>query len=159
MNTIRPATRADLPQILVINDELDYDKWSAEKFNDVFDYEIDIYVVTNEFDIICGYIVSLVCLDELRILNLMITQSMRKQGLAKQLLCHSINHAKKNSEVSYALLEIDVNNFVALKLYIDFGFRVLCVRKNYYTDKKLRDAYLMQLELLEYSHNFLATTP
>jgi ribosomal-protein-alanine N-acetyltransferase len=148
---IRDATIEDLAEIMIINNELPVDRWSEEKFLDVFNYDLNMSVICDDGLQIVGYIVSMVCLDETRVLNLTIKRSHRGNGFGNKLLNHVIIEAIDVFNTSYALLEIDVNNFPALQLYINTGFRVLCVRKDYYTDQVLRDAYLMQLAFSEYT--------
>ncbi len=144
---LRRAQVSDLPRILEINSELDKDQWTKEKFSDMFEYDFPIWVVTDNADRIIGYAVYLVCLDEARILNLVISKSFQGNGLGETLMTHLMEDAAEKFAAKYAMLEVDASNLQALALYTKLGFRVLCVRKNYYTDKYLRDAYLMQAEL------------
>lgn len=143
---IRRALINDLPRILEINNELKLDKWSRDKFLSIFDHDLEFWVF--EFNgYVLGYIIGLVCLSEVRILTLNISQFYQRSGYARSLLKHTLADVRDNFSVVYALLEVDVSNFAAIALYTKLGFRILCVRKAYYTDTILRDAYLMQSKL------------
>ena len=66
---IRHATTDDMPRLLEINDEVDFDRWPEERFNEVFMHQLPIFVVCDHNNRILGYIIYLMCLEEARIIN------------------------------------------------------------------------------------------
>lgn len=142
----RLAQVSDIDAIMEINAELEFDQWAREKFEQVFEYNLTTWLVYRRDGKICGYAIYLLCLDEARILNVTISKEYRGQGLGKRLMMHTLNDAYRQ-DIHYAMLETRVTNFVALNLYNQLGFRILCVRPDYYTDKEVCDAYFMQLHM------------
>jgi len=150
---IRHATTDDMPRLLEINDEVDLDIWPEERFNEVFTHQLPIFVICDNNDRILGYIIYLMCLEEARIINFTMAKDYQGRGYGKKLLIHALQQAYMH-ESRYAILEVRVSNIRALNLYTKFGFRILCVRENYYTDKIVEDGYLMQLELNKLNFNY-----
>ena len=132
----------------------DIDKWDYSKFEQVFDCELPVLIIKTEGRII-GFIIYLVCLDEVRIINVSVHPEERKRGHAKRLLFSVFQEARDNNW-RYVLLDVRVSN-VAVKLYHDLGFRTLAIRKGFY-DTQVEDAYFMQLELneFEFEKHYLA---
>ena len=140
------ATSDDIEALLVLNFELDYDNWSQERFEQVFELELPCWLILSSSGVLIGFVVYLICFDEVRILNLTIARQFRKQGYGARLLIHALDDSREFN-VGYALLEVRIDNFKAIKLYTQLGFKILCVREGYFTDKVPQDGYLMQLSL------------
>ena len=71
------------------------------------------------------------------------SQEHRKKGVAKALLSNSMIAIKKYKIQEY-VLEVRVSNYNAIKLYEQFDFQILNIKKNYYRDGE--NAYYMTLK-------------
>lgn len=72
-------------------------------------------------------------IDELHINTIAVDPPRRRQGLARQLLAHVLQDARKHG-ARRALLEVRASNVAAIRLYEAFGFTTEMVRKGYYPD-------------------------
>ena len=91
-----------------------------------------------------GYIVIWLVEDEMHILNLAVTPSLRRQGIARKLVLAAIKRADQKG-AKRAFLEVRASNAVAQKLYLDLGFTGTSLRRDYY-DAPVEDAVIMALE-------------
>jgi ribosomal-protein-alanine N-acetyltransferase len=80
-------------------------------------------------------------LDEAHISNIAIHPDFRGQGFGKMLLLHLLEQAASRGAVK-ATLEVRRSNVIAQGMYARFGFKLVSVRKNYYTDEH-EDALIM----------------
>jgi ribosomal-protein-alanine N-acetyltransferase len=69
--------------------------------------------------------------EEVHILNIGVLEEFRRNGLATFLLKRFFKHARKQKAVT-CYLEVRVSNRGAQKLYFNYGFMPVSVRKNYY---------------------------
>jgi|YelNatPaOPRAMG01_1025707.scaffolds.fasta_scaffold16194_5 ribosomal-protein-alanine N-acetyltransferase len=91
---------------------------------------------------IYGFVLNMVLIDELHILNIAVDPSYRHRGIGNRLLETSISTAQSLG-VKSAFLEVRRSNIKALTLYINHGFRVVGVRRGYYSDNR-EDALVMK---------------
>jgi len=91
-----------------------------------------------------GYIVIWLVEDEMHILNLAVTPSLRRQGIARKLVLAAIKRADQKG-AKRAFLEVRSSNAAAQKLYSDLGFTGTSLRRDYY-DAPVEDAVIMSLE-------------
>ena len=142
---IRMASWDDLNNLVDINSQLEGYKWVAEKFTELFNYQVPILLACNkDTDKVIGFLACILVLDELRILNVAILPMHRNQKIAESLIYAAINYSLENN-CRYALLEVNVANRAALNLYKKLGFNILCVRRQYYED--FTDAFFMEVVL------------
>ena len=83
----------------------------------------------------CGYCLFRNVSDETEILNLVVSESRRRQGLGKTLLLGLIEKLQCSSS-GKIWLEVRKSNTAAQKLYDTMGFKRVGLRKNYYRLKK-----------------------
>jgi ribosomal-protein-alanine N-acetyltransferase len=98
---------------------------------------------------VVGVIVVWLIVDEAHIATLAVHPKLRRQGIARKLLCVALKEAAKDGMLS-ALLEVRAGNEAALSLYRKFGFDVVGRRPRYYQDN-YEDALLMTLTNLSVS--------
>jgi ribosomal-protein-alanine N-acetyltransferase len=98
--------------------------------------------------IVIAYIVTWTIHDEVHILNIAVNPGFRKLGIGEMLMKHCISYSKDNG-LKYAILEVRTSNTGAIKLYEKLGFRIMRLRKKYYSDNG-EDAYVMMHELESY---------
>ena len=107
-------------------------------------YEIDLNsfskckVLEDNNDIL-GFVTYSILYEKSEILDIVIDPTYRKKGYSKLLMRSVIDDVIKNN-CENITLEVNVNNVIAINLYKSFGFKIACLRKNYYNNE---DAYLM----------------
>lgn len=93
---------------------------------------------------IIGFIGVHKVLDNFDILTIAIKKSHQRLNYGSQLIQFIIDFAK-NNDIKTISLEVNVNNFAAIKLYEKYGFKIKRVIKNYYWQNN-EDGYLMVRE-------------
>jgi ribosomal-protein-alanine N-acetyltransferase len=96
-----------------------------------------------------GRIAAYLCLweigDELHVTNIAVLPSLRRRGLARQLL-GAILEDGRSRRLRTVTLEVRPTNEEARGLYDSFGFRVVGRRRGYYYDTG-EDALIMETDL------------
>lgn len=98
---------------------------------------------------VVAVIVVWLIVDEAHIATLAVHPKLRRQGIARKLLCVALKEAAEDGMLS-ALLEVRAGNDAAQDLYRKFGFDVVGRRTRYYQDN-YEDALLMTLANLSIS--------
>lgn len=131
---LRNADIDDLTELL-----LNYDKHIENHFNFKDYLENDIYsqYVYVIDDKIVGYILITIIDDLVEIHLLYVDNLFRNQKIGTKLIDYIIN---KYSNYRF-LLEVAINNYIAIKLYENMNFKKINIRKKYYNDI---DAYVME---------------
>lgn len=134
---IRELKNTDIEELtkLLIN----YDKNIENHFNFSYYLSTDIYsqyvYVIN--DKIVGYVLITVIDTLVEIHLLYVDNLFRNQKFSTKLMDYIIN---KYSNYKF-LLEVSINNYIAIKLYENMNFKIINIRKKYYNDI---DAYVME---------------
>ena len=131
---LRNADIDDLTELL-----LNYDKKIENYFNfkDYLKngiYSQYVYVIDDK---IVGYILITIINDLVEIHLLYVDKLFRNQKIGTKLIDYIIN---KYSSHRF-LLEVAINNYIAIKLYENMNFKKINIRKKYYNDI---DAYVME---------------
>ena len=138
---IRKMREIDIPKVLEIENMSFSTPWSATSFLNEIYKPYSLINVAVLGDRIIGYICANCITNEGHILNLAVHPYFRRQGIAKTLVKEVQNELKENS-CRYIYLEVRTSNFGARKFYEHLGFRVIGMRKNYYT-MPMEDAVIM----------------
>lgn len=134
---IRELKNTDIEELtkLLIN----YDKsienhfnFSSYLSNDL--YSQYVYIINDK---IVGYVLITVIDDLVEIHLLYVDNLFRNQKIGTKLMDYIIN---KYSNYRF-LLEVSINNYIAIKLYENKNFKIINIRKKYYGDI---DAYVME---------------
>jgi ribosomal-protein-alanine N-acetyltransferase len=97
--------------------------------------------------VVAGYGVLMIGVREAHLLNLSIAPKWQGRGLGRSLLEHFVRIGR-DSDAQQMFLEVRPSNTSARRLYADFGFRDISVRRGYYPAAGGReDAILMGLML------------
>lgn len=140
--------KEDLDQVLAIEQASFTMPWSRNLFLSEFrNAPVSLMLVARsspEPRAIIGYIVCWIVADELHILDLATEPSLRRKGIARQLVLAALRHGCERN-VRRAFLEVRTSNEAALDLYGGLGFARSIVRKGYY-DLPVEDAVVMELE-------------
>ena len=156
---IRPAVLQDLEQILQIEQESFSSPWTKSMFeveitNNPFSYLFIgcIEDLSRNRDVVVSYICYWIVFSELRILNLAVKSSVRRQGVSQRMVRLALLDAHSKGATN-ALLEVRASNIAAKNLYSGFRFKEYGKRLSYYTNPN-EDAILMHLHELDKFREF-----
>lgn len=100
---------------------------------------------------ILGYHCYWIVFEELRLMNLAVRASMRREGIGRALVLEAIR-AGLGRAASRAVLEVRASNEAAQALYRKLGFVPISTRRQYYTNPS-EDAVIMELVPLAVPEN------
>jgi [ribosomal protein S18]-alanine N-acetyltransferase len=147
---IEPATRADLDEIVRLEETCFSAPWTRKM--------LEAELIGNQFSCfliarrardessgphLVGYVCFWVVFEELRIMNVAVAPSARRQGIARRLVTRALEIGCERSAIK-SLLEVRASNRPARRLYGQLGFKEVSVRSRYYTNP-IEDAVLMEL--------------
>ncbi len=142
----RPMQLNDLDAIMAIEPYIYPYPWTRGNFSDSLNSGYSASVLLRN-EVIIGYALVMMVLDEAHLLNLSVAKAYQKQGLGRILLEHMIQIAK-NNQAANMFLEVRPSNISAIALYENTGFNEMAIRRGYYPAKNGReDAVLMGLAL------------
>lgn len=118
------------------------DFWTVGIFKEELKNSNCHYIVAIQDEEILGFGGISVVLDEANINNIAVRFDKRNCKIGTMLLKNLID-ISKNLNCSIITLEVNTQNLPAIKLYENFGFKKLGIRKNYY--KGQFDACIMEL--------------
>ena len=93
--------------------------------------------------VIVGYHCFWIVFEELRLMNLAVRESMRRQGIGQALVTEALRMGLRHS-ANRAVLEVRASNEAAQALYQRMGFSQISRRSKYYSTP-IEDAVLMEL--------------
>jgi ribosomal-protein-alanine N-acetyltransferase len=142
----RKMVKADVPQLLVIEQSVQGAPWTEETFKTCFEMAYEGWVLEIDGHI-AGYLVVSLQMDECHILNLCVARDYQRQGYGHLLLEQAISTAK-SSNISIVYLEVRRSNSRAISLYRKFQFHQIGERKDYYqTVSGNEDALIFAISL------------
>lgn len=133
-----------LRQMAQIEREAFDQPWTENMFIPEVEDENAYYIVGVRGDEVICYGGFHKVLDEAHITNIAVKSTDRGRGIGKLLMSELLARAKLVG-VKYVTLEVRQNNYVAIKMYEEFGFRTEGIRKRYYNN--MYDALIMWLTL------------
>lgn len=147
---VRPMTNADLEAVAAIEAE-NPSPWTAGQLASERDQEHGWQFVAEvgPSGRVCGFVCGRSCAGEAELLKLAVSLEYRRQGIAVQLVAHTLRSLAEQG-VGRCFLELRAANLPALALYERFGFRRVGLRKDYYASP-LEDAILMEKMVLSAS--------
>jgi [ribosomal protein S18]-alanine N-acetyltransferase len=143
--TFRPMLEADLDQVVEIEKASMPSPWSKELFDEELKRAAAHYFVMEEEGRIGGYMGYWEAPQEAHIINLAIAPVFRNRGFGKKMMEHCLDYAYKRG-ARLATLEVRQSNEAAQRLYEKCDFRVVAIRKKYYSDNQ-EDAIVMIKEM------------
>ena len=138
--SLRKARTSDINSILNI-EKTSYEKpyWNESLLKYLFNNSITdsawIFEVKNK---IIGFLIEQRCLGEISILNVAVDKKYQNNGFGKKIVSQYLSILPNNSVV---FLEVNINNFIARKIYTSLNFEKIDTRKNYYNNGE--DALIM----------------
>ncbi|NPD05336.1 GNAT family N-acetyltransferase [Nocardioides sp. zg-1308] len=126
---IRPATLADLPALVALEQELfGDDAWNEALVRQEIEGPGRKFVVADDLS---GYAVTMTAGDIVDLLRIGVRPAARRTGIASRLLEELLVDTESASRM---LLEVSVSNAPALGFYVARQFSVIDVRPHYYRD-------------------------
>lgn len=142
---IRHALPSDIDKMAELDRICFATPWSKQDFEkELIENKIALYFVATWDDEVIGYAGVWCIVDEGHITNVAVDPKHRKKGVGKKLINALLNDGKTMSGLRNFTLEVRVSNDAAIKLYKNFGFKEVGLRKEYYSDNK-EDAAIMWL--------------
>ena len=142
----RPMRVADLDRVMEVEPALYAHPWTRGNFDDSLTAGYSCWVVECG-GALAGYGVLMIGLREAHLLNLSVAAPWQRRGFGRMLLDHFV-HVARGSDAAQMFLEVRPSNVAARRLYADFGFRQIAVRRAYYPSGRGReDAILMGIAL------------
>jgi ribosomal-protein-alanine N-acetyltransferase len=149
MITYRQPIALDIPVLATYEKELfPYSPWSTAQFKEEFAGmpRTRYMSVAEDGNMIVGYCGVFVPAPgvEADILTVAVLPAYRRQGIAKEFM-RQIEAYAIEREASAMMLEVELSNESAIKLYQSLGYMKISVRMDYYGPGK--DAHVMRKEL------------
>ena len=139
--SLRKAGISDMNSILNI-EKISYEKpyWNESLLEYLFNNSMtDSVWIFEANKKIVGFLIEQCCLNEISILNVAVDKKYQNSGFGKKIVSQYLSILPNNSIV---FLEVNKNNYIALKIYIALGFKKIGSRKNYYNSSE--DAIIMR---------------
>jgi [ribosomal protein S18]-alanine N-acetyltransferase len=139
--SIREMREDDVPQILTIENASFSTPWTEAAFLHEIHKPYALNLVLLVGTRLAGYLCLNFVFEEGHILNLAVHADFRRRGLATLLMRDGLTELKKKG-CRFIYLEVRGSNNVAQTFYERFGFKVVGLRKKYYTNP-IEDAVVM----------------
>lgn len=149
---IEPATLESLAVILQIEEACFSAPWTRKMLEgELTGNRFAHFLLAKQTDMsgtdstpVVGYLCYWIVFEEVRLMNLAVLSSVRRQGVARTLVIHALQTGVDQGALR-AVLEVRASNVAAQSLYEGLGFRRVATRPSYYTNPS-EDAVLMELE-------------
>lgn len=122
----------DLSEILIANFD---DFWTIDTLKSELESPYSTFFIARNQTEILGFIGFKTVMDDVDIMNIVVRNDIRNQGIGSKLLEYVINFISCSSNISKINLEVAEDNFCAISLYEKFDFKRISTRKNYYKNK------------------------
>jgi len=142
----RPMRDEDVGAVCAIEKEAYAYPWTAGIFRDCM--RVGYWCrVFEQCGVIDAYGILSLAAGECHILNLCVRADVQGRGIGRKVLMHMLAYARQQG-TDTAFLEVRPSNSAAIRLYRDFGFNEVGLRKRYYPATSGReDAIVMALNL------------
>ena len=134
----------NVEEILKIEQSIFDNPWTRNQFIESFkSFNKYLNFVYNDTSKVIGYLISEIILDEVHLYKIVVSKNYQNNKVGYKLLKFMIEECKKLNKIRVCL-EVDCQNYNAIKLYKQFGFLTVGTRNKYYGNN---DAILMDLGL------------
>ncbi len=118
--------------------------WPLDQFKkEISNKKVARYIVVKHQGKLIGYGGSWIIMDEIHITSMAVDPLYRGMKIGKLIMWGLFQEGLEKG-CRWATLEVSVSNKPALKIYEDFGFKIIGRRKDYYDVRE--DAYVMWLK-------------
>ena len=118
--------------------------WSEKSVTSELDNKLALWLVALDGETVAGYVGSQTVMDETDMMNVAVTGSYRRRGIAEELVNGLVEELKALGSHSLTL-EVRASNAPAIALYEKLGFVQTGLRKNYYRNPR-EDALILRKE-------------
>lgn len=119
-----------------------YSPWSRKIFEDCLTKPYFAYSLDHDNQPL-GYYIAMTVLDEVTLMDIVVSSAHQGNGFGKSLLQHLLDHCNQNN-IQQIWLEVRESNAAAINLYDNAGFILVEQRLNYYPSAKGKeDALIM----------------
>ncbi len=139
---IREANIYDIPRMNELGSLLEENFSKVYSISEMLEDNISKVFVYEKDDQVVGFILATDLQETCDILSVVVDSNYRRMKIASNLIDYLISDLDENLKL--ITLEVSTKNTPALKLYDQFGFEVVNIRKKYYQNGD--DAYLMARE-------------
>lgn len=139
----------DIPEVAGIEASVFSMPWSEKGFQDALKQDT-IFVVAKHGNHVVGYCGMYCSFEEGEITNVAVSPEVQNQGIGKKIISGLLKIASEKN-INRIVLEVRVSNDYAIKLYRDFGFQKIGIRKGFY-ERPREDAAIMVLEQISSSN-------
>jgi ribosomal-protein-alanine N-acetyltransferase len=138
--------RADVGRVVEIETEAFTSPWQEDTFASLLDRPgVELLVLEDEAEGIVGYAVLWCVVDQGELANVAVVPGRRGKGLGRWLVGRVLDVARERG-LTRVYLEVRASNERAARIYEDYGFREVGVRRAYY-DQPREDARILMIEL------------
>ena len=143
-----PMHLDDVPDVIEIEHAIYPYPWVYESFVSALKNGYDAWLMKEEDEKLAGYFVAKRVIDESHLLQIAVRPDLQGQGYGRILL-DKVLSVVHGAGLAFITLEVRPSNTRARKMYDDYGFLVIGMRKNYYLaeNNKKESAILMRLTL------------
>jgi [ribosomal protein S18]-alanine N-acetyltransferase len=138
----------DLPQVLAIEHLSFPNPWHESTFRGEIQHRpisFPLVIVHETLNRVIGYIIFWAISEDVQINNIAIHPDFRRLGIGERILKHVIEEVKSRG-ARLITLEVRPSNTAATLLYKKLGFKMMGIRKGYYTIPP-EDAIVLGLRL------------
>jgi ribosomal-protein-alanine N-acetyltransferase len=144
---LRAMTRADVDEVLAIEQAVQRFPWTRGNFIDALDSGYLCRVEESEAGGIRAYAILMPAADEAELLNIGVAQAEQRKGLGRAMLGEMLDVARAGN-MRRVFLEVRPSNIAAIALYRSAGFGEIGVRRGYYRNEDgSEDALVMACDL------------
>jgi len=144
---IRPMTRSDIAQIVLLETRIFPDPWPAAAFEEELGRDYRVIMVAEINTTLAGYAGYIIAAGEAQLTNIGVAPEFRGKSVAKLLLKNILEIGKK-AGCDYIFLDVRPSNKAAINLYVKSGFIELYRRPSYYRIPP-EDAIVMVKNLMD----------
>jgi len=144
---IRPMTRSDIAQIVLLETRIFPDPWPTAAFEEELGRDYRGIMVAEINTTLAGYAGYIIAAGEAQLTNIGVAPEFRGKSVAKLLLKNILEIGKK-AGCDYIFLDVRPSNKAAINLYVKSGFIELYRRPSYYRIPP-EDAIVMVKNLMD----------
>lgn len=141
-----PLTLQNSEPYFELHKQGQYSPWSRKIFEDCLTKPYFAFSLDQDNQPL-GYYIGMTVLDEVTLMDIVVSNAHQGNGLGKSLLGHFMEQCNKNS-IQQVWLEVRESNAAAINIYENAGFILVEQRVNYYPSAKGKeDALIMSCYL------------
>ena len=139
-------TPKDLATVSEIENKSFSTAWTLKDFQEIINYKNVLPLVAKVEENFIAYVLLGFSEKIVTILKFVIAPEFRRRGFGKTILPGVLNFIRQQKNFTAARLHVETENFAAVHLYENCGFKIIERLKNYYKNDN-EDAFLMELKI------------